>query len=350
MALCLLLMGYCLILETMGCSCLKFAPLSATYLMKSAYMLSSWGSECLSNNPHIAHDTADWVPNDPRRHGVDEDGSAISGLDFFIHIDDTQFPSNLDRTQVITAITNAVNTWDNVPCTKNKFNLIISNEHNSEGIGYAEYIMSEGRSGSNVKIGDIVFGGFVPPDLFTIAVANELKNKSVGAVTVLFDYNDEIMYENEGEIAFAEIYFNDDFSWDILEESVPNVYDVETVALHELGHALSQSHFHPSGKSISEVVMTPVYFGVNHDLHGVDIGAHCAKWAQWGTANPSSSTSIPLFESPFYLIVVCLVFIECIIVILCCCNYLCGFMSMKKKKYHLAQSTDEDDDDDIESL
>eukprot|EP01083_Nonionella_stella_P265133 898489_1 len=248
--------------------------------------------------------------------------------------------------------------------------------------------MSEGRSGSNVKIGDIVFGGFVPPDLFTsyalhsnlhclliiyrgfrryhtilcsvvyhiysmfhtVAVANELKNKSVGAVTVLFDYNDEIMYENEGEIAFAEIYFNDDFSWDILEESVPNVYDVETVALHELGHALSQSHFHPSGKSISEVVMTPVYFGVNHDLHGVDIGAHCAKWAQWGTANPSSSTSIPLFESPFYLIVVCLVFIECIIVILCCCNYLCGFMSMKKKKYHLAQSTDEDDDDDMESL
>eukprot|EP01083_Nonionella_stella_P023249 64298_1 len=334
-----------------GCEMIFFALESPTHSAKSLFLLSSWGTEYLSKNEK-SHDTADWVPNDPRRHVEGK-----NGLDFYVHIDDTQLPSYLDKKQVITAITNAVDTWDNVQCSQNKFNLYISKEYNGQNIGYAEHKMSGGASGSNVKIVDIVFGGWLPPSFFTYQ--NQLDNTTIGAVTVLFNSNNQILYENEGEIAFAEIYFNSYFSWDILEESVPNVYDIETVALHELGHALSQSHFHPPGKCITtvkairrsdanEVAMAPVYLGVNHDLHGVDIAGHCQKWASWTSRsnNYSSSPSISILEQHFSVIVVCVaVFIGTVMLMLCCFYPRTGLMSMRKKPYHLAQSTDGDDDD-----
>eukprot|EP01083_Nonionella_stella_P204007 743987_1 len=125
--------------------CIIFKSLeSTTYSGKSIYTLSAWGTEYFDQNEKT-HATADWVPNDPRRH-------TENGFDFFVHIDNTQLPSNLNKTQVITAITNAVDTWDNVACSQNKFNLLISHEYNGEDIGYAEYKLSGGQSGSNVKI------------------------------------------------------------------------------------------------------------------------------------------------------------------------------------------------------
>eukprot|EP01083_Nonionella_stella_P023248 64297_1 len=326
-----------------GYGCFIFFALeSTTYSGKSMFVLSSWGTEYFDRNEKT-HETADWVPNDPRRH-------VENGFDFFVHIDDTQLPSNLNKTQVITAISNAVDTWDNVACSQNKFNLLISNEYNGEDIGYTEYKLSGGQRGSNIKIVDIVFGGFLPPYFFNYP--NYTLNTTIGAVTLLFNSNHEILYENEGEIAFAEIYFNNYFSWDVLEESVPNVYDIETVALHELGHALSQSHFRPpAGKGIGSMktrqdsAMAPVYSGVNHDLHGIDIGGHCAQWASWRSRSPNASSfaSIPLLQKPLSFIVGCVVFVQCIIImIVCCCD---PRTVVRKKQYHLAQSTDGDDDD-----
>eukprot|EP01083_Nonionella_stella_P204006 743986_1 len=52
-----------------GGSCfLIFQPLeSTTYSGKSIYTLSAWGTEYFDQNEKT-HATADWVPNDPRRH------------------------------------------------------------------------------------------------------------------------------------------------------------------------------------------------------------------------------------------------------------------------------------------
>eukprot|EP01083_Nonionella_stella_P067629 179027_1 len=339
------------------CFCILFDVSSSSFLTQSILILSLWGTEYLSPNPH-SRQTAEWVPNDDRRHN-----SSDHGLDFFVHIDDTQLPSGLNQSQVITAIENAVHTWDNVPCSKNKFNLIISDEHKGQDIGYAEYIWSNGQSGSNRKVGDIVFGGFIPSSLF------DGGNQTIGAVTVLFDFKDQIMYQNEGpgEIALAEIYFNDGFAWDILQESVSGKFDIETVALHELGHALSQSHFHPAGKVISsangmnpndanDVAMAPLYFGVNHDLHGVDIGGHCSQWANWGSRSgqtsskqfggidldesdwkadhgPADSNSFKLVFQSQLMVMLCLMFTLFMITMTMAC-YLCP-ISIKKKQIQM---------------
>eukprot|EP01083_Nonionella_stella_P152384 488364_1 len=284
----LVLVSFLLIRQTFqSCDILFDVTITGPLLTQSVVMLSLWGTEYLSSNPHCRQ-SAQWVPNDDRRHDD-------NGLDFFVHIDDTQIPSSLNQTEVITAIKNAVHTWDTIPCSKNKFDLIISDEYKGKDVGYAEYLMSGGQSGLNRTVRDIVFGGFVPSNLFGDG------SETVGAATVLFDFEDQIMYENQGEISSAEIYFNNNFSWGILEESVNGIFDIETVALHELGHALSQSHFHPPGKIISsangmkpndanDVVMAPLYFGVNHDLAGVDIGGHCSEWANWGSGSGQSSS------------------------------------------------------------
>ena len=42
----------------------------------------------------------------------------------------------------------------------------------------------------------------------------------------------------KADVAWREIYYNDAFSW-----NDGSAYDVETIALHEAGHGLSQDHF-----------------------------------------------------------------------------------------------------------
>ena len=74
-------------------------------------------------------------------------------------------------------------------------------------------------------------------------------------------------------------------SWS--DDGVSN-YDVETIALHEIGHGLSQAHF---GKVFidkkgnlkfgPEAVMNAVYVGPRRELLGTDNGGHCANWGNW---------------------------------------------------------------------
>ena len=61
------------------------------------------------------------------------------------------------------------------------------------------------------------------------------------------------------DVALSEIYFNDAFDWTLGpggDDAKPAI-DVETAALHEIGHALSLGHFGPPPAA----VMNPVYDG-----------------------------------------------------------------------------------------
>lgn len=65
--------------------------------------------------------------------------------------------------------------------------------------------------------------------------------------------------------------------------------DIETVALHESGHGLSQGHFGkgfltPSNNVVhltSNSVLAASYTGPKTSLRGPDIGGHCASWGSW---------------------------------------------------------------------
>ena len=65
--------------------------------------------------------------------------------------------------------------------------------------------------------------------------------------------------------------------------------NVETVALHEAGHGLSQGHFGKGFVTSSNgklhfsprAVMNAAYNGVQQDIDQTDNAGHCSIWGQW---------------------------------------------------------------------
>ena len=86
------------------------------------------------------------------------------------------------------------------------------------------------------------------------------------------------------DVAFREIYYSPIAPWAIGDD-----YDVETIALHEMGHGLSQAHFgkffvtwtNLKGHRAPFALMNPWYWGVQHTLTGTDVAGHCSNWASW---------------------------------------------------------------------
>ena len=77
-----------------------------------------------------------------------------------------------------------------------------------------------------------------------------------------------------GEILEADIFFNSMFQWSVAPSGEPNRYDLETVALHEIGHlsglghsALGETEITPDGGRrviASEAVMFPIAFAAGN--------------------------------------------------------------------------------------
>ena len=210
----------------------------------------------------------DWVPGDPRRGGftdityiIDQTEGAIDGL---------------TTAQTNAAIDRAMTTWDNVKCS----DIPITKLPNIPGtdLGVVEFL--SGLGGSPFVFADITHagwlpGGILPPDV--IAVTFTFYFVSGGNPT-------DIDNNGQADTAFAETLYNDAFAW-----AINGNIDVETVALHESGHGLSQGHdgalfltlangkFHFAPRA----VMNAGYTGIQQNLKTTDIGGHCSIWASW---------------------------------------------------------------------
>ena len=76
------------------------------------------------------------------------------------------------------------------------------------------------------------------------------------------------------DTAASEIYYNAGFPW---QSGPGDGMDVESVALHEIGHSLGIGHIGPP----LEAVMNPVYSGVHQALDPVDDAVLCSVWGRW---------------------------------------------------------------------
>ncbi len=219
---------------------------------------------------------ADFVPGDPRRGG---------GYDITWTNDAFDGNANGGLTPAMTyaAIGRAMNTWQNVKCSTIPLSDLGS--YNVD-LGYVQYLV--GMGGVPGWVADVTHAGWLPRAFFDVIAPPDGGDYILG-VTFTFIWTSDgvptdIDNNGKADVAFREIYYNNNFPWQINGN-----YDVETIALHESGHGLSQAHFGKVFRTTANgklhfsprAVMNAVYGGVQQQLLGSDVGGHCSIWANW---------------------------------------------------------------------
>jgi hypothetical protein len=125
---------------------------------------------------------------------------------------------------------------------------------------------------------DVVVGGWMPPAFFEAVVPDGGKSVVALSVTFIFVGADGQPTDVDGDgnmdTASNEIYFNAGFPW---TAGGGKGFDIQTVALHELGHSFGLGHLGPPPAA----VMNPVYAGVRPALTPLDHSALCGVWGAW---------------------------------------------------------------------
>lgn len=241
----------------------------------------------------------DFVPGDPGRGGrtnilylVDQsDGAAVGGL---------------SSAQTEAAIDRSIATWNGVACSS-----IPIQKAADTGVDpdIVDFLLGVGGAGA-INLGpvvtvDVVHAGFLGANFFDAltpgcvpgSTDNPCGSVFILGITFTIGFVDgdgnftDINNDGQFDAAFREIYYNN-ADPDANGVTVPwriNAHpDVESVALHEFGHGLSQAHF---GKIFATdngklhfaplAVMNAAIVGVIQRLRGSDIGGHCSLWANW---------------------------------------------------------------------
>ncbi len=215
-----------------------------------------------------------FVPGDTRRAWS---GPVGPGDDITWATDLTQGDAGPGLAPTQTAIGNAMATWDGAACSTLPLTLVPA----AGDIGFLEFLISDEVGGSPVIAADVVHGGFG-------TIVDLILPPPAIAATFTFIFAGPTDIDNDGnpDAALREIYYTFNFPWGI-NTNFP--IDVETVALHETGHGLSQGHYGKLFGTDSNgkfhfaplAVMNAGYTGIQQSLAGTDGGGHCSMWAQW---------------------------------------------------------------------
>ena len=247
----------------------------ALYMAEYITTDAATGNTVFFNNRGNKQLSADFVALDPRR-----DGRA--NITYLVD-DEFTTDNGLSSAELEQAIDNGMNTWDAEGCS----NLGITKVPFSGNSGFVS--SSLGFGGDITLDADIQHSGFLPRAFFD-SLASGGGDFILGVTFTLLwqDYEGNFTdIDNNGklDVAFREIYYNDRFSWNTNGSS----YDLETIALHESGHALSQAHFGSAFRSggngklhfLPRAVMNAAYSGVQRELKPTDHSGHCSNWSAW---------------------------------------------------------------------
>jgi Matrixin len=222
-----------------------------------------------------------WVANDPRRLA---DGEKLT---YLVDESDGATASGVSSAQTEAAIDRALTTWQAQQCLRKVD--IVKRPDSGADPDIFDFFFGFGGLGDPF-LADIVEAGWLPRAFFE-AVGGPGGGRGILAFTVTFIFVDDnnvptdINGDRYLDTALAEVYYNDNFGtpggdrannpWGI-NVALPGI-DVETVALHENGHALGIGHFGPPPVA----VLNPVYGGIRHQPFPIDNAGMCAVWASW---------------------------------------------------------------------
>lgn len=233
-----------------------------------------------------------WVPNDVNRSALG------TSLRYLIATNRGATSSGLTAAQTATAIRAAVNTWG---ATKQLRNVPLVERPYIAGRDFTLFddIFFNGKLDdfpgefANIFYADIVEAGFLPRAFFDSLGGGPAGGAGIIGFTPSFVFTDDagnpldLNGDNYFDVAFSEMYLNDtfgdpnapdnrkDFPWGV-DVNLPGI-DVQTVALHENGHAFEIGHFGPPPRAI----MNPVYQGLLQTPLPTDLASLSTLWSRW---------------------------------------------------------------------
>ena len=219
--------------------------------------------------------TSDFVPGDTRRSWDTDPNDITYAID---QTADAVPPfGGLTAAQTTAAIIRGHDSWENLICSSLNqsqnpdFGLDIGVVAFLNGLGGSPFIFADVQHAG----WEIDFAGGVLGVTFTFIWIDSSNNPT------------DIDGNGKTDTAFREIYY--DPSWNWFDNGTSNI-DLESVAVHEIGHGLSQGHFGTVAlKNDGSVlrapfaVMNAIYSQPLQVLQGTDNGGHCSNWAEWPT-------------------------------------------------------------------
>lgn len=229
--------------------------------------------------------THDFVYGDPRRAAFN---GGNPGITYAVNTGFQSADANL--TNQVGWLYDSLFIWNRQQCA----NLTLSENGIAPGTpGVVQVFFQTGQL-SQPWFADVTQVGFLSAAQFPYFAANP---NVLGVTFTLFwtDANGnltDIDSNGKTDIAFREIYYNDQFEWadNGLEGTQPSgvrLFDFPSVAIHEVGHGFSAAHFGNIGfkdgllVANPRTVMNAIYGGIQRDLTGRDNGSLCSNWAQW---------------------------------------------------------------------
>jgi len=234
------------------------------------------GNDVIASDVGNRQLSADFVPGDARREWGADDGNtityAIDTTGDAVPVSDDFFGTDTDTDAPIET---ATDTWRDVYCSELG---LTRNPDLGIDIGLIAYIFGLGGSENvladvqHAGFRDIDFGGGVLGATYTFVFIDNL-----GVAT-------DIDNNGKSDVAFREIYYDPSWIWGDGNQSI----DVESIAVHEIGHGLSQAHFgkimiknNLALKASPRAVMNALYAGPYRELAGTDNAGHCSIWDEW---------------------------------------------------------------------
>lgn len=229
-----------------------------------------------------------FVSGDPRRGGR-------TNITYIVDMTEGSTTGGLGNAQTEPSIDNAMQTWNQEACAPLIQKVALGFPLD---LGYIQFLL--GFGGVAGWAADITHGGWLPAAFFEAIQPGG--STSILGVTFTLLWVDgsgnftDIDGDGKFDVAFRDIYYNNAFSWSVASPAWndPQI-DVESIALHEAGHGLSQGHFGKvffDGKGTQtptlqhlhfspRAVMNALYWETQRELLGTDRSGHCSIWSSW---------------------------------------------------------------------